>query len=145
MKVKKFLRKVFSVMWLIALVVMTILLILGKISTDAIFSICFCWVLILLYGALYLLMKLYYKNEFEAYKEDFELFKATHVERYRAYLSADRQKVENYTNIIKRMGEMLLSKGKKFLENEYLPEEKRIEIKKIIEETKKMIETTQPT
>ena len=143
MKVKKVLRKVWSVLYWIAVCDITLRFIMGKADVLCIIAVCITYAGFLLNGILSLINLIITYKAQKVYKEGYDYLKAVHKARYKLYFSGDKEEIEIYSKEIERYGNVLISIGEDRMKKEKLSKKLRNEIQEIIDGTKKLMTTTQ--
>ncbi|MGN1301840.1 MAG: hypothetical protein ACI4U9_04905 [Clostridia bacterium] len=143
MKVKKVLRKVWSVLYWIAVCDITLRFIMGKADVMCIIAVCITYAGFLLNGILSLVKIISTYKAHKVYKEGYDYLKAVHKARYKLYFSGDKEEIETYSKEIERYGNILISIGEDRMKDAKLSKKIRKEIQEIIDGTKKLMTTTQ--
>lgn len=143
MKVKKVLRKIWSVLYWIAVCDITLRFIMGKADVLCTIAICITYFGFLMNGIAWLFKVITTYKTHKVYKEGYEYLKAVHKARYKLYFSGDKEEIEVYSEEIERYGSTLISIGENRLKDEKMNKRIRNEVQDIIDGTKKLMTTTQ--
>ena len=99
--------------------------------------------LCILYVAIYIYSQYLENRVYREYKEAFEELKQYHKMRYKLYFGGEKSEIDTYTQGIEELAQVLLDVGEDFIQQKNFNKKKKEEIKQIMEETKKLIETNQ--
>jgi len=143
MKVKKVLRKVWSVLYWIAVCDITLWFIMGKADVLCIIAVCITYFGFLMNGIAWLGKIIATYKTHKVYKEGYDYLKAVHRARYKLYFSGNKEEIEVYSKEIERYGKALISIGENRLKDEEMSKKMRSEVQKIIDGTKNLMTTTQ--
>ena len=103
----------------------------------AIDLLCISYIVLYIYSQ-YLEYRLY-----REYKETFEDLKQYHKMRYKLYFGGEKSEIDTYTQGIEELAQVLLDVGEDFIHQKNFNKKKKEEIKMIMEQTKKLLETNQ--
>ena len=89
--------------------------------------------------------KVIYYKAYERYIRSFKYLKILHKERYKLYFKSNNQDIESYTTIIEGLGKMIIDAGEFYISQNLFNEEKRNQVKIILEQTEKLLTTVSNT
>ena len=93
--------------------------------------------------SLYICSQYFEYRIYREYKETFEDLKQYHKMRYKLYFCGEKSEIDTYTQGIEELAQVLLDVGEDCIQQKNFNKKKKEEIKKIMEQTKKLLEINQ--
>ena len=124
MNIKQRLRIILYSYSVTTIVIYTIKLLCGKLSSIVKITLCICYGMIA-FLLIYILIKL-------------------HKERYKLYFSGDKEKIETYSEKIEFVGKKLLELGELLISNKLTSKNNKIKLKEMMKKTKKLMTEVKP-
>lgn len=117
-------------------------IVLGRI--DPVTIICFCICLIgtfkdfIIIGICKLIIKYLENITYNNYKKSFKSLKIVHIQRYRAYLSGETERIKKVSKDYEEFSIWIIKEGKKLLDESSLSKKKKRQIQEIIDKTREL-------
>ena len=152
MNIKQRLRIILYSYSVTTIVIYTIKLLCGKLSSIGKITLCICYGMIaflLIYSLLNILKneirdKIYINKVCMRFEDIFNYLIKLHKERYKLYFSGDKEKIETYSEGIEFVGKNLLALGELLISNKLTSKNNKIKLKEMMKETKKLMTEVKP-
>lgn len=140
MKVNMILRKVCLVVTCVGCCDMTLQFIMGEMNNlISVIAFCLTW----LGFIMNVIQWIRPYKDYKIYKEGYDYLKAVHKARYKLYFSGNNEEIDIYSREIERYGTILIRSCERHLVNQDMSKKMCNKIRTIIDETKKLMNTTQ--
>lgn len=152
MNIKQRLRIILHSYSVTTIVIYTIKLLCGKLSSIVKITLCICYGMIaflLIYILLIILKneireKIYINKACMKFEGVFNHLIKLHKERYKLYFSGDKEKIETYSEKIEFVGKKLLELGELLISNKLTSKNNKIKLKEMMKKTKKLMTEVKP-
>lgn len=152
MNIKQRLRIILYSYSVTTIVIYTIKLLCGKLSSIGKITLCICYGMIaflLIYILLIILKneireKIYINKACMKFEGVFNHLIKLHKERYKLYFSGDKGKIETYSEKIEFVGKKLLELGELLISNKLTSKNNKIKLKEMMKKTKKLMTEVKP-
>ena len=147
MNIKQRLRIILYSYSITTIVIYTIKLLCGKLSSIGKITLCICYGIIaflLIYILLIILKneireKIYINKACMKFEGVFNHLIKLHKERYKLYFSGDKEKIETYSEKIEFVGKKLLELGELLISNKLTSKNNKIKLKEMMKKTEKLM------
>ena len=147
MNIKQRLRIILYSYSVTTIVIYTIKLLCGKLSSIGKITLCICYGMIaflLIYILLIILKneireKIYINKACMKFEGVFNHLIKLHKERYKLYFSGDKEKIETYSEKIEFVGKKLLELGELLISNKLTSKNNKIKLIEMMKKTKKLM------
>jgi len=145
MERKKVLRrkllKTIGIIYWIAIAILIVSLLLGEDNIVTRWALILNFINIIYNLGLYMFHRISYKNRLKLYVEVYRCLQDAHSMRYRCYLNANTERAEQYSELVEKCADALLSTGEKVRDDIRAKENEIKLVQDIMDKTKRMMTT----